>query len=329
MKNESAGNVTIYEFTFDGNRGGITGYTCAVLGDPAALTYELDLAPATAPTLVTFDDFTNSPWSSIQSQTASSSVAKHDTFQYLTITYARTYGIYEGAYNTYIGNYYEYIGTNAVILNSHALSEGEYFYGNHDEFTFGNSGGQVWIDGLSTPFGADTITITDAFIAGFDETGTQGQPAGPFSCTVPGSMGASLGNVGIEAHNSSNISLINNSIYENHYEQVLFEDGTSGTIVLSTYSTYCPTCSAQYIESSYQLNNIDFLGTNTATIKFDGIMSEYSSGYGINLAGTGYTVDFRHNGGTGTACLANNTSGRISSGVTPIGLPGTDTCPSH
>jgi hypothetical protein len=39
MSNQSAGKVSIYEFTFDGNRGGIThsgvyDYECAVSGDP-------------------------------------------------------------------------------------------------------------------------------------------------------------------------------------------------------------------------------------------------------------------------------------------------------
>jgi hypothetical protein len=272
----------------------------------------------------------------IVSNSSTNTNAKYDTFQYLVITYARAYAIYLGSYNTYEQNYFEYTGGNALDLNANALSEGDYFLQNHDEFTFGNSGGQVWLDGLDA-LGADSITITDATIDGQDQHSTVGSAAGSFSCIVPtppgGSIGTAVGNLGIEARGSSNASLINNSIYNNRYQNVLFGSGTGGTTAISTYSSYCPSCSAQTIQANYVLDNIDFQDAVSGTIKFDGVMSTYSVGYGIDLEGTfsSPTITFQHSGGAGTVCLTGNTSGRLANphGLTLTGFPGSDTCPTH
>lgn len=322
QRTSSGGQVTIANFRFDGDRD--TTDTCKTSNFPD----DLELASSTGPTLVYYNEFIDAPGIAINS-------GAYSSFQYLSIKRARVFGIRLGTNNTYYSNYYEHTGTNAVVLDAGAYMADDYFYSNHDEFVFEHSGGQLWIAGIEAVGSGGGITVINGIFDGQNATATQGDAhAGSYGCPVPGTDSQILGNLGIEAYNTADmgdVHLISNSIWGHYWQGVLFRTLATGAHTQANgnidITTYCGgACSAQLIASSAHSHGIDIQGNTTGSVTFAGVMSQWNNGYGISLAGSGYTATF-----SGNACLSNNGSGRVSAagGVTVSGLPGSDTCPTH
>jgi hypothetical protein len=324
-------NITIESITFDGNRAGV-GLRCVLVNTPGSFTIDLELQQASH-SMLSGMQVINSPWIS---------VAAGDSLN------VQNSGFYNGrvcaiwGVDVSVGGHYdqlyvyndtfEYYGTGAVSTSSNSTIGGSTFYSNHDEFTYGYIGGQLFASGTQGAL-LQNVTIQNNTLDGNYAAGNIGYPAGPFGCPIPqnsqmsNNIGDPVSSGGLEVTLTNNVTLTDNRV-RNHGQAGIGLDSITGIISITQRG-------GEGINHS-NWHGIWFHGAPSGLVSLNGVVSANNQGYGIEVdMSSGATGPLSLTFSRAGICLSPNGPNQDSthrlnvngSGVTVNSLPPSDSCP--
>ncbi len=325
----SANNLLIESLVIHGSRADLNGQGSAVLkclpsGNPSWIDVDLGGAgytPGTAYSGVNLYDMTfqDSPGFSV-------SLGPWSYVYWSWFYRPRITAIFTNANDVINDNVFENSGTGAVSVANNVTVEYNQFTSNHDEWTYANPGGQVFIgQNAATNF---TI-LSNTFNGGNLTCSATGCNAGPYSCPV-GATGNILGTNGIEAWSPG--GTYNNNEITNQSGSALFIAGVNGapySVPSVTLLNNDPSWPTGYIENNLVEGVLIQNGGLSVggAFSFTALHSRNNGTYGFRWIGTvdaGTTLSW---GSGNSACLTGNSTGYS---IDPPGLSGpssTATCP--
>jgi hypothetical protein len=304
-------NVIIRDFVFDGSRNATDlaelhlpesqrrfdkPYRCLL--DNSGIFIELDAGEATNITISA--DFENSIW-------VASTLGSASTVRYSRFKNGRMAAVYSASNDISIVNSeFDSHGVGPVsVRGDRAQIRGNRFWNNHSEFSYGESGGTIFIEPDT-----DDVVVANNYMDGYQAVGYLNAPAGVFGCIVPPPASGMLRNAGVEAY-GTNIRLYNNRMI-NHSGSGAYFTGVSNVRVDGQNDAGCPTCPLTAVQNN-NASGVSFNAypgyPNNTNITINQLTSQNNLPYNLSLNALSAAPNYQPDGNA-RICLSPSSSNR-------------------